>query len=91
MWRNVIGHSIYQIVVLVAIIFACQGTFVEHYDIKCLAERESNGACPQGKLNPFYAANRYFELATQKYWTTENAMAWKETDFESKAFNKFQC
>lgn len=60
MWRNILGHSIYQIIVLVVVIFVAQGSLVPHYDIKCIGERTAEGACPQGQLNPFYASNLYF-------------------------------
>lgn len=36
MWRNVYGHGIYQIIMLVVILFAAQGWLVETYDVKCL-------------------------------------------------------
>jgi magnesium-transporting ATPase (P-type) len=40
MWRNVYGHAIYQMVALIVILFAAQGTLVEKYDVKCLITRE---------------------------------------------------
>lgn len=42
MWRNVFGHSIYQALVLVFIIFFVNnGSLVQNYDVKCLAFDES--------------------------------------------------
>ena len=35
MWRNVFGHAIYQIIVLVVVIFAAQGTVVANYSDEC--------------------------------------------------------
>jgi Ca2+ transporting ATPase len=32
MWRNVFGHAIYQIIVLITVVFAAQGLMVEIYD-----------------------------------------------------------
>jgi hypothetical protein len=69
MWRNVYGHAIYQMVILIVILFAAQGWLVAKYDVKCLAPREgTNLLCPTGKLNPFFTGDLYFELDTKKYW-----------------------
>jgi len=35
MWRNVFGHAVYQIVVLILIIFVGQGTIVANYTDEC--------------------------------------------------------
>ena len=35
MWRNVFGHAVYQIIVLVVIIFVGQGTIVANYTDEC--------------------------------------------------------
>lgn len=35
MWRNVFGHAIYQMVILIVIIFAGQGMLVENYTDEC--------------------------------------------------------
>jgi len=61
MWRNVYGHAIYQIIVLVVILFAAQGTLVETYDVRCLVPMDATTkACPKGSLNPFFADELYF-------------------------------
>lgn len=69
MWRNVYGHAIYQIIVLVVVLFGAQGTLVETYDVKCLGtvDAETN-ICQEGELNPFYTQDHYFQLGTKKYW-----------------------
>lgn len=36
MWRNILGHAVYQIVALVVIIFTAQGWFVHNYATTCL-------------------------------------------------------
>jgi magnesium-transporting ATPase (P-type) len=46
MWRNVNGQAVYQIIVLIVIIFVGQGTLVQNYDVKCLGTRVDNGPCP---------------------------------------------
>lgn len=35
MWRNVFGHSVYQIIVLILVIFLGQGTVVFNYADEC--------------------------------------------------------
>jgi len=35
MWRNVFGHAIYQMIILVVVIFAGQGIVVENYTDEC--------------------------------------------------------
>ena len=35
MWRNVHGHAIYQMIVLILVLFIGQQTLVERYDLKC--------------------------------------------------------
>lgn len=59
MWRNVFGHAIYQIIVLITIVFAAQGLLVETYD--------QSKACGTGSLankcdytNPYFAAQLYY-------------------------------
>jgi len=35
MWRNVFGHAVYQIIVLIVVIFVGQGTVVANYTDEC--------------------------------------------------------
>jgi len=88
MWRNVHGHAIYQMIVLIVVLFCAQGVLVPVYDIKCLAERKDNGPCPVGGLNAFYAADHYFELETEKFWKTVEA---KSNLFEEESWVAYQC
>jgi magnesium-transporting ATPase (P-type) len=70
MWRNVYGHAIYQMTVLIVILFVAQGTLVHTYERKCLGTTNADtNECNKGGLNPFYAGNHYFELDTKVYWT----------------------
>jgi magnesium-transporting ATPase (P-type) len=48
MWRNVFGHAIYQVIVLVTMVFACQGTLVSVYDTT-ISQADSK------MRNPFFA------------------------------------
>lgn len=92
MWRNVYGHAIYQMIVLVVIIFVAQGTFVEKYDVKCLATRGEGGECPEGGLNPFYAGTHYYtDPATKKYWTVSMLEKTAASNFDADTWARFQC
>jgi hypothetical protein len=93
MWRNVYGHAIYQMIVLVVVIFVGQGSLVQTYDVKCLLDRPNNGPCPAKGLNPFYAADLYFELETKKYW---DQIATKPSNLKPEAYQpdkwaEYQC
>ena len=46
MWRNVFGHAIYQIIVLVVVIFAAQGTVVANYSDECFDYKLSQQSPP---------------------------------------------
>jgi magnesium-transporting ATPase (P-type) len=61
MWRNVFGHAIYQMIVIVVIIFAWPGLGLVHpYDQLVLEE---------GKFNPYYAKTHYIEQDDISEWT----------------------
>jgi len=62
MWRNVFGHAIYQIIVLIVIIFGASGLgLVHNYDTLCFDyENEALGQCKVGELNPFYTKKLYY-------------------------------
>lgn len=45
MWRNVMGHGVYQIIVLSVLILFGQGLIVKNYDLKCFDE-VVDGVCP---------------------------------------------
>jgi magnesium-transporting ATPase (P-type) len=75
MWRNVFGHAIYQIIVLITMVFACQGTLVSVYD-------STKSTIDPKFRNPFFAQNLYYgavfdngfmDVGTQN--TTESLLA----------------
>jgi hypothetical protein len=91
MWRNVHGHAIYQMIVLIVVIFGLQGVLVQNYDVKCLLTRENDGPCPTNGLNPWYAGDLYFQLDTLKYWQdvgTKDELKKKEA-YDSNEWTKF--
>lgn len=65
MWRNVFGHAFYQAVVIVVVIFAGPGLFVESYGRHCIS-RDEGGLC---KIwNPFYAQELYLSETSATEW-----------------------
>lgn len=59
MWRNVFGHAIYQIIVLVTMVFAAQGLLVETYDSSTSCD--AAGKCTW--RNPYFAQQLYYGAA----------------------------
>merc|ERR1712091_413350 len=70
MWRNILGHSVYQLAVLVILIFlvgAKDNWLVYDYQTDCLQfARGSSTVC--AVFNPFYARGLY--------WTQEEVNQW---------------
>ena len=46
MWRNVFGHAVYQIIVLIIVIFVGQGTVVANYTDECFDYAKANATPP---------------------------------------------
>lgn len=67
MWRNVFGHAFYQAVVIVVVIFAGPGLFVESYGRHC-STRAEDGSCKY--WNPFYAQELYLSKTVATEWNT---------------------
>lgn len=67
MWRNVFGHAFYQAIVIVVVIFAAPGLFVESYGRHC-SRRADDGTCEF--LNPFYAQDLYLSSNSAIEWNT---------------------
>jgi magnesium-transporting ATPase (P-type) len=94
MWRNVHGHAIYQMITLIVIIFCAQGGLVETYDVKCLGDvDEKTNKCKTGGLNPFFAADLYHQLETEKYWTEVGKEAGNDQPaaYDKDAWPRYQC
>lgn len=51
MWRNVFGHAIYQITVLMIIVFLGPGWLCQDYWTKCIT-KDTDGTCTE--WNPFF-------------------------------------
>jgi hypothetical protein len=62
MWRNVHGHAIYQIILLMVVLFKGQGLLCRTYDTRCVMT--DGKVCDQASLNPFYSSTLYYETDT---------------------------
>lgn len=79
MWRNVFGHAIWQIIILVTILFSAQGWLCENYSIKCLKfSIIDSKQCIE--FNPYYSNGLYV-------MDDEIAM-WKSLNLQASDFNK---
>lgn len=86
MWRNVFGHSIYQALVLIIIIFAGQGWLCADYSTKCLKFAADGKTCDE--YNPFYATGLYMDSNDVEQWQSLNL---KAADFNTEALGQFSC
>lgn len=85
MWRNIFGHSIYQIIVLCVIIFAAPGWLCNEYWTLCL-ERDANENCIL--YNPFYTDVEYIVDSTQTYWLDKEL---SNDDFDQTMLEILSC
>lgn len=88
MWRNVFGHAVYQILVLIVILFGAQGSLgmVKNYSISC-SQFDSAGQCTQ--YNPFYATGLYADSKSLSYWNQTNKM--NSAYFDASLLQEFRC
>jgi magnesium-transporting ATPase (P-type) len=63
MWRNVFGHTFYQVIVIVVVIFAGQNRLCYPYDQLTVAD---------GMINPFYTNAHYETQATINAWNAKD-------------------
>lgn len=84
MWRNVFGHSIYQIIVLIVIILAAQGPYgiVPYYEYQCVDKYDpKTEKCDEKSgFNPFYTAELYYGLGD---WPADHKHP-TDSDFKEK-------
>lgn len=61
MSRNVQGHAIYQIIVLLVFLFAGPTMLIDYeFELQC-AKYDSDGNCDLKHLNPFYTKTEYYD------------------------------
>jgi magnesium-transporting ATPase (P-type) len=71
MARNVQGHAIYQIIVLLIILFAGPSFLLDGtYELQCV-EYDDEGNCNFQTLNPFYTKTEYYEPEIWHKFTTD--------------------
>jgi len=66
MWRNVIGHGVYQIIVIGLFIFWGPGWLCQVYWTECSKWSEDGKVCDM--YNPFYNEVLYDNKISLKYW-----------------------
>ena len=76
MWRNIFGHAIWQIIILIVILFSAQGWLCENYSIKCL--KFTGKTCTE--YNPFYSNGLYV--------MNDEITMWKDLNLQASQFNK---
>lgn len=92
MWRNVIGHSIFQCVILAIVIFA--GPFFMTNDYWALCSKPlpvgSDGKPQVGcKIyNPYFTNVLYMDKVERKFWTDKKL---KVSDFDQDLLKKRTC
>jgi hypothetical protein len=66
MWRNILGHALFQIIILAGIIFFVPGNgLTEAYWSKCTKGSVAGNNC---KLNPYFTNELYYTGASKIYW-----------------------
>ena len=87
MWRNIMGHAVYQIIALVFIIFAAEGWFVHDYSASCLKYSAGDAAVCE-EWNPFYAQTLYQDDTSMKWWSNKKLSS---KDFDKTLLGNFSC
>ena len=85
MWRNVFGHAIYQVVVLLIVLFVAPGWICNDYWTKCLAY-SAPGEC--SSYNPFYANTLYQTDETISWWQSLNLT---KADYDTRLLDILIC
>merc|ERR1712228_678720 len=63
-------------------------------DVNCLGPvDDKTNKCKAGGLNPFFAADLYHQLETEKYWTEVSKESGNDqpSHYEPKAWARYQC
>lgn len=92
MWRNVMGHGVYQIIALVVILFTAEGWFVYDYSSSCLkystTQKDSSGNYVCDEYNPFYTSELYLSQQSFSYWSDLKVTS---ANFATAALNEYTC
>jgi hypothetical protein len=74
MWRNVIGHSIFQCVILAVVIFAGPFFLTNDYWALCSKAKPLLDGKPQTGCevyNPYFSNVLYMDATEKKFWTAK--------------------
>jgi len=90
MWRNIFGHAIYQIIILMVVIFAAvPAGLVPNYQNSCLLfAKNEDGTKTCSEYNPFFAGALYIEQIDLDNWDLLNL---SKADFNQAALGTFNC
>jgi hypothetical protein len=65
MARNVFGHTIYQAIVLLVLLFAGPSLLLDYsYELQCVKYNADNTCDLTGGFNPYYTVDEYYEPLT---------------------------
>ena len=87
MWRNVFGHAIWQIFILLIILFEGPGWLCEAYGTKCL-KFDATDATECISYNPYYSNGLYYKQPALDDWTSLNLT---KSDFDTDMINQMIC
>lgn len=99
MSRNVQGHAIYQIIVLLVFLFAGPDLLIDHeFENQC-AVYDDNGDCDTLHLNPFYTETPYYDPAIWTNFINEQSSGYEdglgnlkdEFKFDPQLLYTWQC
>jgi calcium-translocating P-type ATPase len=89
MWRNVFGHGVYQIIVLMIVMFYFPGKMCEVYWTACNEYKtplDTKSGC--SKYNAFYANELYETEVSLKFWTKTGE---DPKNYDTDTLQKFSC
>jgi len=87
MYRNILGHAVFQMIMVSLLIFAGSGNLTYAYQTKCFTfDSADSTKCIE--WNPFFADGLYQTTQTKKWWSDLNLT---KSDFNETALNNFFC
>lgn len=106
MWRNILGHGYYQIIVLLVILFCGEGWLVQEYSRSCIelsttdsyvdTDGQSHFRC--AKYNPYFAKELYVDESYNTWWSNQfnvtNSTAGQAAGvdmFDSDMYKQWNC
>jgi len=87
MWRNILGHAVFQMIAVSFLIFGGNGYFTYEYQLKCL-KFDTTDTTKCVEWNPFYASDLYQTKITQAWWKDLDL---KAADFNQTLLQEFIC